>query len=205
MSGRREGEARVATGTTAERRTLRWVLAINLSQVLLAGIVGVLAQSTGLMGAALDNLGDAAVYVVSLRAAGRSAAAKARAARLSGILLIATAVLLLVEIIRRFLTGSDPVGPAMIAVAVVNAATNLLNLRLLRPQQDRGVHLKASWIFTSNDMVANLGIALSGIAVMVFRSPLPDLLIGVVVVGIVVRGGLEILEQAREARTGGQG
>lgn len=49
-------------------------------------------------------------------------------------------------------------------------------------------------------MLANLGIVLSGIAVMVFKSPFPDLLIGLVVVAFVIWGGREILEQAREAR-----
>lgn len=184
----------------AERRTLVWVLGINATQVLLAGAVGVLAQSTGLVGAALDNLGDAAVYVVSLYAVGRSVAAKARAARLSGVLLILAAGGLLVEIVRRFVAGSDPVGLAMILTAAANAATNLVNLRLLRRHRQRGVHLKASWIFTTNDMIANAGIVVSGIAVMVFDSPLPDLLIGLVVVGIIVKGGWEILEKAREAR-----
>lgn len=184
----------------AERRTLVCVLIINLSQVLLAGIVGVLAQSTGLLGAALDNLGDAAVYVVSLYAVGHTVVAKARAARLSGVLLIIMALLLLAEIIRRFVTGSEPIGWAMIATAVVNSASNLLCLRLLQAHREHGVHLKASWIFTLNDMIANLGIVVSGIAVMVFKSRVPDLVIGVVVVWIVIKGGWAILQHAREAR-----
>lgn len=177
-----------------------WVLLINLSQVLLAGIVGVLAQSTGLLGAALDNLGDAAVYVVSLYAVGRAVAAKARAARLSGVLLIAMALILLAEITRRFVTGSEPIGWAMILTAAINSATNLLCLRLLRSHRERGVHLKASWIFTINDMLANLGIVMSGVAVIIVQSRWPDLLIGLVVVGIVIKGGWEILEHAPQGR-----
>jgi Co/Zn/Cd efflux system component len=62
------------------------------------------------------------------------------------------------------------------------------------------VHLKASWIFTANDMIVNLGIAASGVAVMVLKSPLPDLLIGMVMVGVIIKGGWEILENAKEAR-----
>lgn len=197
-----EDEPQLNAENAAERRTLWWVLGINATQVAVAGAVGILAQSTGLLGAALDNLGDAAVYVVSLYAVGRSVVAKVRAARLSGVLLIVMGLMLLGEIIRRFVTGSEPIGWAMIATAVVNAATNLLNLRLLRSHRDRGVHLKASWIFTTNDMIANLGIAASGIAVMVFKSPLPDLLIGLVVVGVVLKGGWDILGEAREARRG---
>lgn len=183
----------------AERRTLMWVLGINLSQVMIAGAVGIAADSTGLLGAALDNLADAADYVVSLYAVGRTVVAKSRAARLSGVLLILLALGLFGEVIRRFVTGSDPIGLAMIIAAIVNAASNLLCLRLLRSHREQGVHLKASWIFTTNDMLANLGIVASGIAVMVFGSPLPDLLIGLIVVGIVIWGGWEILEQARAA------
>lgn len=194
-----QDESGLDARNAAERRTLKWLLGINFSQVALAGAVGIAADSTGLLGAALDNLADAAVYIVSLYAVGRSVAAKVRAARLSGVLLIVLALGLLGEVIRRFVGGAEPVGLAMIVTAIVNAATNVLSLRLLRGHREDGVHLKASWIFTTNDMLANLGIVLSGIAVMVFESPLPDLLIGLVVVGIVLKGGWEILEDAREA------
>lgn len=98
------------------------------------------------------------------------------------------------------MAGSEPIGWAMIATAIANAASNAVILRLLRSQREQGVHLKASWIFTTNDMVANGGIVASGIAVMLFKSPLPDLLIGIFVVGIVLKGGWEILTQANEAR-----
>lgn len=190
------------TRNTAERRVLKWMLGINATQVVVAGAVGIVAQSTGLLGAALDNLGDAAVYLVSLYAVGRTAKAKARVARLSGVLLIVMSLGLLGEIIRRFAAGSEPIGIAMIVVAIANAATNLVNLRLLRAHREHGVHLKASWIFTTNDMVANVGVVISGVAVMIFKSPLPDLLIGLVVVGIVLKGAWEILEQAGTARPG---
>jgi Co/Zn/Cd efflux system component len=183
-----------------ERRVLAWVLGINLAQALAVGAVGLAADSTGLMGAALDNLADAGVYAVSLYAVGRTVAAKARVARLSGVLLITLGIGLLVEVIRRFSAGADPVGLAMIVTALVNAAVNVVCLRLLRSRREEGVHLKASWIFTTNDMLANAGIILSGVAVMLTGSAVPDLLIGLAVVGIVLHGGWEILEQAREAR-----
>lgn len=200
MSGSENDEPRLDAGNVAERRTLKWVLFINATQFVVAGGVGIAADSTGLLGAALDNLGDAAVYVVSLYAVGRTVLAKSRAANLSGVLLIGLALALLAEVIRRFIGGSEPIGLAMILTAILNSATNVVNLRLLRSHRERGVHLKASWIFTTNDMIANLGIAISGIAVIVFKSPLPDLLIGLVVVWIVIKGGWEILGEARKAR-----
>lgn len=205
MPGDEETEIRLDARNVAERRTLRWVLGINFAQVLVAGAVGILADSTGLLGAALDNLGDAAVYTVSLYAVGHTVIAKARAANLSGILMIVLAFGLLVEVLRRFFAGAEPIGLAMIITALANAATNVICLRLLRTHRAHGVHFKASWIFTTNDMLANAGIVLSGLLVMFLKSPVPDLVIGVVVVGIVLKGGWEILKEAREARDSAQG
>jgi Co/Zn/Cd efflux system component len=194
-----EGEIELDASNAAERRTLIWVLAINFLQVFVAGVVGVIADSTGLLGAALDNLGDAGVYAVSLYAVGRTIVAKVRVARLSGSLLIALGLALFVEVLRRFFVGAEPIGLAMIVTALANAALNVVCLKLLRSHRDRGVHLKASWIFTTNDMLANAGILASGAAVMFFASPLPDLIIGLLVGGIVLRGGWNILKEARDA------
>jgi Co/Zn/Cd efflux system component len=107
---------------------------------------------------------------------------------------------LLGEVVRRFVSGAEPIGIAMMITASANAVVNLVCLRILRSHRAAGVHLKASWIFTSNDMLANAGIVLSGAAVMFFESAAPDLLIGLVVVAIGVKGGFEILALARSAQ-----
>ncbi len=201
-SDKEESEIRLDANNAAERKTLLLVLGINFLQVIAAGLVGIIADSAGLLGAALDNLGDAIVYAVSIYAVGRTILAKARVARLSGVILIALGLALLVEVFRRFFVGAEPIGLAMIVTAIVNAATNLLCLRLLRSHRDHGVHLKASWIFTTNDMLANVGIVVSGAAVMFFGSPLPDFIIGLAVGAIVLKGGWDILKEAREAQLG---
>ncbi|MGO4562759.1 cation diffusion facilitator family transporter [Rhizobiales bacterium 3FA27D7] len=198
-SHQEEDEIQLDASNAAERKTLLWVLGINFLQVILAGLVGVIADSTGLLGAALDNLGDSFVYAISIYAVGKTIVAKARVARLSGVLLTILGLALLVEVVRRFFVGAEPIGLAMIATAIANAATNLLCLRLLRAHRQDGVHMKASWIFTTNDMLANAGIAVSGAAVMLLESPLPDLIIGLAVGGIVLKGGWDILREAREA------
>ena len=181
-----------------DRKILLTVLLINLGQSA-AGIgFGVWASSTALMGAGLDNLADASVYAVSLYAVGRAALVKVRAARLSGLLLICLAVLLLVEVLRRFSGGEAPVGPAMMAMAAANAALNLICLRLLRRHRGDDVNFKASAIFTSNDSIVNGAIVLSGILVMWLGTNIPDLILGVVVAGIAANGGREILREAAE-------
>lgn len=183
-----------------DRNTLRQVLGINLVQSVGGGLIGLWASSTAVMGAALDNLADAGVYGLSLYAVGRPQSYKARAARVSGWLLITLSTTLLIEVLRRFFTGAEPIGLAMMGAAAVNAALNLVCLSLLRKHRGQGVHFDASWIFTSNDTLVNLGIVLSGALVMWTDSPLPDLVIGLVVVAIAFKGGREILGQAREPR-----
>jgi Co/Zn/Cd efflux system component len=182
----------------SDRKILRTVLLINLGQSA-AGIgLGMWAASTALMGAGLDNLADASVYAVSLYAVGRAAIVKVRAARLSGFLLIGLAVLLLVEVLRRFAGGEEPVGPAMMAMAAANAALNLVCLRLLRRHRGEDVNFRASAIFTSNDSIVNGAIVLSGVLVMWLGSNIPDLILGMAVAGIAANGGREILRQASE-------
>lgn len=180
----------------ADRKILRTVLLINLSQSA-AGIgLGMWAASTALIGAGLDNLADASVYAVSLYAVGRAATVKVSAARLSGFLLIGLAVLLVVEVLRRFAGGEEPVGLAMMAMAAANAALNLVCLRLLRRHRGEDVNFKASAIFTSNDSIVNGAVVLSGILVMWLGSNVPDLVLGVIVAGIAANGGREILREA---------
>ena len=186
----REGEER------RDRRILLAVLAINLGQSIVGAGVGWWAESTALIGAALDNLADASVYGLSLYAVGRAAAIKVRAARLSGWFLIGLSVLLLVEVVRRYFGGEQPIGPAMMAVAGVNAGLNLVCLRLLARHRGDDVNFMASSIFTSNDSLVNLSIVVSGALVMWLGTNVPDLVLGVVVAGVAAHGGREILEEA---------
>ena len=144
MSNQSQGSAN--SSEKSEQWALGWVLAINTAQAAIVGGLGWWAQSTGLMGSALDNLGDAGVYAISLFVVGRGLAAKVRVARLSGMLLIVFAGLLLFEVGRRFFTDSDPIGPVMIAVAIASALTNTICMWFLKSHRESGVHLQASWI-----------------------------------------------------------
>lgn len=184
----------------SDRGILWKVLLINLAQCLGGVIGGTWASSTAVIGAGLDNLGDAAVYAVSLYAVGRSATIKKRAAQLSGCLLVGFACLLLVEVIRRFFGGEAPLGPVMMAMAAANALLNIYCIRLLRQHRGEDINFKASAIFTNNDSIVNGAIVLSGALVMWMNSNLPDLILGTVVSGIAAKGGYEIFSEAKESQ-----
>ena len=170
----------LASSNAQDRRILLYVLLINLAQSALGMGVGVWASSAALIGAALDNLADASVYAVGIYAVGRSVRAKVVAARLSGWLLIGLSVLLVAEVIRRFMGSEAPIGPAMMVMAGVNAAINVYCLRLLKRHKGEDVNFKASAIFTSNDSIVNMAILVSGLLVLWLGSNVPDLVLGVV-------------------------
>ncbi len=185
-----------------ERRTLRWLLAINGAMFVLEAALGWLAQSTGLLADSLDMLADATVYGLSLYAVGRSRRHKADAARLSGWLQIALGLGVLAEVVRRFLFGSEPWSALMMAVGALALLANLVCLALLARHREGEVHMRASWIFSTNDVIANLGVIGAGALVAATGSRLPDLLIGALIAAVVVRGGVRILAESRAARVG---
>lgn len=188
------GPARAAPAAEArERATLRLVLALNAAMFAVEGVAGWLAESTGLLADGLDMAADAGVYALALHAAGRAAAGKVRAARFAGGLQAALAVLVLGDVLRRAVAGSDPEPPAMMAVALAALLVNLAALALLARHRDGGVHMRASWIFTSTDVLANLGVIAAGALVGVTGSRVPDLAVGALVGLLVLGGAVRIL------------
>lgn len=185
--------------TAAERRVLWIALALNAAMAVIGSLAGWWAQSTGLLADALDMLSDATAYAIGLAAIGRSARFKQRAAGVSGSLLLLLGVGVLVEVGRRAWFGSEPIGWPIVATALVSLAVNLTVLRLLRPFRTGEVHLRATWIFTRADVVANIGVVVSGVLILATGWRYPDLVVGALIGLYVCKEALEILSEAREA------
>lgn len=185
-----------------ERRTLWTLLAINGVMFIAEALAGWWGESAGLLADSLDMLADASVYGIALYAVGRSRGLQANAATASGVLQIALGLGVLVEVVRRFLYGSDPVSMLMMAVGAIALVANVSCLMLIAKHREGGIHMRASWIFSTNDVIANVGVIISGGLVMYLGNRLPDLIIGAVLSVVVLRGGIQILREAKEARAG---
>jgi len=183
-------------GTIQQRKTLLIVLAINAFMFVFEFALGLAAESTGLIADSLDMLADATVYSLSLYAVGKTDALKGRAATISGVVQTLLAVLVIVDVFRRFTFGSEPVSALMVGVGVVALIANSICLSLISRHREDGVHMRASVIFSKNDVIANIGVIVSGALVWVLDSRYPDLVIGIVIAIIVLRGGLQILREA---------
>jgi Co/Zn/Cd efflux system component len=183
----------VAADDATEARTLRVLLAINAVMFVVEVVAGWLAQSSGLIADSLDMLADAMVYGLSLYAVGKAAGTKLRAAHLSGVLQALLAAGVLVDVVRRLVAGSAPEAPAMIGVSLLALAANASCMLLIARHRHGGAHMKASWIFSTNDVLANLGVIVAGALVAWTGSRLPDLLIGTAVGLLVLAGAVRIL------------
>lgn len=186
-----------------QRRTLLVVLALNVLLFVGLGVGGLFADSSALLANALDNGSDAAVYLISFLAVGRAMIWKTRAARLSGIMLLIFAAGVLLDVGRRWIVGTEPVGWTMTGLAVIAAAVNLICLALLRRQDGDDVNLRAARTFSFNDFASNGGILVAGGLVMVMDQAWPDLAVGLIVAGIAFKGGMDILRDARSVAVEG--
>lgn len=187
--------------TAAQRRTLRIALGLNAAMFVAEVTAGIMAGSSGLIADGLDMLADASAYAVGLIAVGRSDLFKASAARGSGCMLLILGIGVLLDVARRVLSGERPEGLIMVVVAAVALAVNASVLRLLASQRSEGMHMRASWIFTRADVVANIAVILSGIAVMATGFRFVDLAVGAAIGLYVIREAVEILREAGEARS----
>ena len=184
----------------SQRQVLYWLLGINATMFVIEMGIGLLADSTALIADSLDMLADAVVYGVALYAIGKSLLHKANAARISGFFQMALGVLIIIDIVRRSIYGSEPVSGLMMAMGAVALVANVICLVIIRKQRNEEVHMRASWIFSANDVIANLGVIFAGVLVFWLDSRWPDLVIGVIVSCVVLRGAKMILEEAGNER-----
>lgn len=181
----------------AQRRVLARVLGINAGMFVIEVVAGVFARSTALLADSLDMLGDAIGYGLSLYAVGRGSLWAARAATAKGLLMALLGLGVFFEAVRRQFFHDSPDPIVMLPVAALALAANLACSRLLHAHRQDDLNLRSSWIFTRVDVLANLGTLLAAGAVWILGSAWPDMLVGVLVAGLVLRDAVAVLRAAR--------
>ncbi len=185
--------------SSKEQSKLLWtVLLINFIFFLVEIISGFLSRSMGLVSDSLDMLADALVYGLSLYAVGSAVSKKKNVAKISGYFQLVLALFGFAEVVRRFFGYEQvPDFGTMIIISVLALLANVICLYLLQKSNDKEAHMQASMIFTSNDIVINLGVIAAGFLVYILNSKYPDLIIGTAVFIIVARGAFRILNLAK--------
>lgn len=181
----------------ASQSKLLWsVLSINFAFFVIEMTTGLLSQSMGLIADSLDMLSDSFVYGISLFAVGGSLARKKGIATTAGCFQLILACIGFMEVLRRF-WGVErmPDHTLMIGISFLALIANALCLVLLQQSKSKEeAHMKASLIFTSNDVIINIGVIVAGACVLWLQSNLPDLIIGSLVFVLVLQGAVRILK-----------
>jgi Co/Zn/Cd efflux system component len=134
------------------------------------------------------------VYGLALYAVGRPPQYALRAARPAGVVQFVLAAALLVDVLRRAVTGGvDPLPGPMVVVTLLALAVNIESTRLTARHRGDGVHLRAAWIFSAADVLGNVGVLLAAALVAVTGQVWPDLVVGTAVALGVAAGAWSIL------------
>lgn len=179
-----------------QTKLLLTVLSINFIFFAIEMTTGFIAKSMGLVADSLDMLADSFVYGISLFAIGSTLTRKKRIAKLAGYFQITLAVIGFIEILRRFFNAEElPDFSIMIIISIFALMANGICLYLFQKSKSKEeAHIKASMIFTSNDVIINLGVIAAGFLVNWLHSNKPDLIIGTIVFVIVIQGAIKILK-----------
>ena len=184
---------------TNQKKLLWTVLVINFTFFIIEMTTGLISKSMGLIADSLDMLADSFVYGISLFAVGGTLTRKKRTAKLAGYFQITLAIIGFVEVLRRFFGAEKlPDFSIMIVVSVFALIANGVCLFILHKSKSKvEAHMKASMVFTSNDVIINLGVIIAGVLVNWLSSSKPDLIIGTIVFVLVIQGAFRILKLSK--------
>jgi len=179
-----------------ERRVLITVLAINVATFVMMVGGSMLSGSSSLLSGTLDNFGDAVTYALSLAVVGSTVVAKARVALVKGLLIGGAALAVALQIVWSLANPDVPVVETMGAAAILNLGANAVCLWLLTPYQHGDVNMASAWECSRNDIYEGCAVIAATIAVWLFGSGWPDLLIAAVLLALFTRSASRVVRTA---------
>jgi len=187
--------------STDYKRRLWIVIAINASMFLVEMAAGALAGSQALQADALDFLGDATTYAISLAVIGTSIQIRARAAILKAISLTAMALWVLGSTAYHVVVLGIPRAEVMGVIGVLALAANAASVLILMRYKDDDANVRSVWLCSRNDAIGNVAVMVAALAVWGTATKWPDLLVAAIMAGLFLNSSIQILQQSfREMR-----
>lgn len=180
------------------RNALLIALVINAAMFAAEMVAGVAGGSKALQADALDFLGDAANYAISLGVAGMALAWRARAAMLKGVTLAALGVYILAATLWAISHGRPPAAEVMGIVGVVALIANTGVAVMLYRWRGGDANMRSVWICSRNDAIGNVAVVLAAAGVFGTGTAWPDLIVAAIMAALGIWGGVQIIAQARK-------
>lgn len=178
------------------RRVLVLALLINAAMFVIEVVAGSAAGSKALLADALDFMGDAANYAISLYVLDRSLVWRARASLLKGLTMAGFGVWVLLVTVTGLMRGHVPEAATMGAVGLLALAANVGVALMLFRHRSGDSNRESVWICSRNDAIGNVAVVLAAIAVWFSGSHWPDVLVALVMATLALTGAARILRSA---------
>ena len=183
-------------GNPAYKRVLWIVLAINAVMFLVEIGAGVAANSASLQADALDFLGDAGSYSISLAVVGMALRYRAMAAFAKGLTMAAFGLGVIGTVVWHAMAGTVPEPITMGAIGVVALIANAACAALLYVYRDGDANMQSVWICSRNDVIGNLAVLLAALGVFGTGTGWPDLIVASIMATLAVQGAWIVMQRA---------
>jgi Co/Zn/Cd efflux system component len=178
------------------RRVLWIVLAINAAMFFIEIGAGLAAGSASLQADALDFLGDASNYAISLLVVGMTLRYRASAALAKGTTMGAFGLWVVGTVVWHALHGTLPSAFTMGAVGFAALAANAVSFGLLWAFREGDANMRSAWICTRNDVLGNLAVLLAAAGVFGIGNGWPDVVVAAIMAGLALQGATTVMRQS---------
>ena len=195
----------VFDGVDPRYKTILWVvIAINAAMFFIEMSAGKLAGSQALQADALDFLGDALTYGMSLAVIGMSLKIRSTAALIKGVSLAAMGLWVFGSTLYQVLILGVPQAGIMGGIGFLALAANLTSVLLLMKYKDGDANVRSVWLCSRNDAIGNVAVMAASVAVWFTVSAWPDLIVAGIMAGLFLRSAQLILTQSWREYTSGE-
>lgn len=182
------------------KRRLWIVIALNATMFAVEMTAGQVAQSQALKADALDFLGDALTYGISLAVIGASIRARTNAAVAKGISLLLMGLWVFGSTVYRVFYVGVPEAEIMGVVGALALATNLASVLLLVSYKDGDANVRSVWLCSRNDAIGNVAVMLAALGVWGTATGWPDLIVAAIMASLFLSSAFQIVRQALAER-----
>lgn len=177
-------------------RVLKIVLVINAVMFLVEGATGWLANSTSLMADALDMLGDALVYGMSLYVLTKSQQQQANVALAKGGFMLLFGLFVLGDALYKTFHPIMPNVQAMGVIGAIALIANLVCFFLLYTHKEDNLNMSSTWLCSRNDLFANVGVLIAAGVSYIFISKWPDIVVGTAIALLFLKSSWHVIKEA---------
>lgn len=200
MSGCCEHDAKFDGVSEDYKRRLWIVIALNAMMFIVEITAGHVAGSQALQADALDFLGDALTYGISLAVIGASLKTRTNAALFKGVSLLAMGLWVFGSTLYRVFYVGLPQAEIMGVVGFLALLTNMASVLLLVRYKDGDANVRSVWLCSRNDAIGNIAVMIAALGVWGTATGWPDLIVATIMAGLFLSSSFQILRQAMEER-----